>query len=53
MARLPNKDFQQTVALLKDKDAKKEIYPGTKQRKIVWPAYTPTQIHALKETLVS
>lgn len=52
MARLPNRDFQQTVALLKDKDTKKEIYPGTKQRKIVWPAYTPTQIHALKETLV-
>ncbi|MDI6738488.1 MAG: hypothetical protein QME12_08335, partial [Nanoarchaeota archaeon] len=52
MARLPNKGFQQTVALLKDKDAKKKIYPGTEQRKIVWPAYTPAQIYALKETLI-
>lgn len=52
MARLPNRAFQQTVTLLKDKDAKKEIYPGIEQRKIVWPAYTPAQVHALKETLV-
>lgn len=52
MTRLPNKDFQQAVALLKDKDAKKDIYSGTKQRKIVWSEYTLTQIRALKETLV-
>lgn len=52
MARLPNKAFQQTVALLKDKDAKKDIYPGSEQRKIVWPAYTAAQISGLKETLV-
>lgn len=52
MTKLPTKAFQQTVALLKEKDAKKEIYHGIEQRKIVWPAYTSTQIHALKETLV-
>ena len=52
MARLPNMEFQQTVILLKNKDAKKEIYPGEKQRKIVWPAYTSAQIQELKETLI-
>lgn len=52
MTKLPTKEFQQTVTLLKDKDTKKEIYPGEKQRKIIWSKYTLTQIDSLKETLV-
>lgn len=47
MAQLPNKEFQQMVPLLRDK----EFYEPKINRPIDWSAYTQTQIDDVEETL--
>ena len=46
--RLPNKEFQQLVPLLREKG----FYEHQEQRKIVWPEYNLSQIEDAKDTLI-
>ena len=48
MARLPTKQFQQMVPLLREQD----FYEAEKSRKISWPEYNLSQIEDAKETLL-
>ena len=48
MTKLPNKEFQQLVPLLREKG----FYEHQKQRKIVWPEYNLSQIEDAKDTLI-
>ena len=50
--RLPNQEFRKLVILLKDKEQKKRLYPGEEPKTIDWSAYTLTQIHQAKDTLI-
>lgn len=47
MSKLPNKEFQQMVPTLREK----EFYEPEEQRPISWPEYNQSQIEEAKETL--
>lgn len=48
MPRLPNKEFRQLVALLKEDD---KVYPHEEPKQIYWSEYTLSQIKDATETL--